>query len=107
MHLLADQHTDARRAVPPAGLDIPAFAFEQVMPCREQAHEVAAGGAGDEPDACAEREPERLQHPALRDRLDRGSGGRDIALYAFWSHAETSQSAARAAGSEPPTTSPK
>ena len=55
----------------------------------------------------ARRQPEQLGQPAADDLLGHGGGRRGDVQAAFWSHAEASQSAASAAGSEPPNTKPK
>ena len=89
------------------GLDVPPDAGQHGVPARRQADEVGHRRAGRERDGRAAGRPSRSrnQAPAVSSRATTpGVGDR---IPAFWSHALTSQSAARAAGSVPPMTQPK
>ena len=74
--LIADQDLDRRRSREPVGLDIPAGPREHGVAGGGEPGEVGHRRPGREPDGRAGGQPERLQHPALGDRLDRRRRGR-------------------------------
>ena len=71
VHLGADDHRDRRRAVQPVVVDVPAGARQHRVPGRGQRGEVGHRRADDERAAAVGREPQRVERPAQRRRLDR------------------------------------
>ena len=59
------------------------------------------------PKLASARQAEQLEHPRAGDLLGHRGGRVRAYEHAFWPQAVVSQSAAAAAGSDPPTTKPK
>ncbi len=75
MRLVTDEHTDLRRAVQSARLDVPAGAPEHRVACGRQAHRIADSGAGRQAEARVSRQVQQLEHPRTGDLLGRRRRG--------------------------------
>jgi len=103
----ARQDADRRRFKKALLLHIPPGPLEQQVARYCRAHHVRHLRPGDEREARRSRQAENIFEP-LADHLFDDRFGRAPGMnYAFWSHADISQSAAIAAGKVPPMTQPK
>ena len=75
MHLVADDHADARGAEDALLVDVPARAGEQGVASGDDAGEVGEGRARGERGDGALRHAEQVQDPAGGDLVERGGGG--------------------------------
>ena len=103
----ADQHVDAGRAGQAVAAHVPSGPWQHRGAAGGQPGEVRHRGAGDEADVGAGRQPEQVEQPRPAASSTAAAAGVANRMPVFWSHALTSQSAARAAGKLPPITQPK
>ena len=105
--LLAGNDPQARSALE-AGLgEVPAVALEHRTTGGGEGRQMGRLASGHEGERGVGRQSQNVLQPGPRDLLDRRRRRCRERETAFWSQAETSQSAASAAGSVPPITNPK
>ena len=107
MHVGAADHPDRRGTLEAVLLDVPARRTQHGATGRGQRGEVGHRGAAHEADGGPSGQAEELDQPFRGHLLD--DSGRGVPRYkpTFWSQVEVSQSAASAAGTDPPITKPK
>ena len=107
VRLATNDDAHRRRALQPLLLDVPAALQQHRTARRGQPNEVGHLAARREADARLARQIEQLHQPRRSHLLGDGAGRLSAYRTASWSQAVASQSAASAAGSDPPITNPK